>query len=134
MNIAITALGTATPIHRRPQTEVVEFMCNALNLDPAAQKRLHALYRITGIHARHSVLSDYTKSHGELSFFPNDSSLPFPSTASRMQVYRTHALPLALQAIADCGSRLADFDLHTITHLITSSCTGMYAPGLDIDI
>lgn len=134
MNVAITALGTATPTHQRPQTEVIQFMSTALSLDAAAQKRLQALYRATGINTRHSVLSDYNQSRGEFSFFSNNPADPFPSTASRMQAYRTHALPLALDAIADCCARLPHFNRETLTHLIAISCTGMYAPGLDIDI
>jgi predicted naringenin-chalcone synthase len=52
----------------------------------------------------------------------------FPTTASRMRAYETHALGLALQAIAGLG------DLGDITHLIAVSCTGFTAPGLDLQI
>jgi predicted naringenin-chalcone synthase len=55
----------------------------------------------------------------------------FPSTAKRMQVYQQQALPLASLAIEP----LLAGGLHSqITHLIVTSCTGFYAPGLDIDI
>ncbi len=52
----------------------------------------------------------------------------FPTTASRMRAYETHALDLALQAIAGLGA------LGDVTHLIAVSCTGFTAPGLDLQI
>lgn len=133
MDVAITSLGTAVPMHRGVQTDVVEFMCKVLSLNATAKKRLKALYRLTGIDFRHSVLEDYTSTEN-LSFFPENANAAFPSTSARMQIYKAQALPLALTAIADCIGSLADFDKQTLTHLITISCTGMYAPGLDIDI
>ncbi len=134
MNAAITALGTAIPNHCGTQSNVADFMSDLLALQAADRKRMKVLYRSTGITTRHSILSDYTKNHGELSFFPNNTSDNFPSTSTRMQVYRDHALPLALAAIDDCFSTRQPVDTNLLTHLIVVSCTGMYAPGLDIDI
>ena len=51
-----------------------------------------------------------------------------------MQIYKENALGLAINAINDCLSHVQSFKLSQITHLITVSCTGMYAPGLDIEI
>ena len=55
----------------------------------------------------------------------------FPGSAVRMARYRGAALPLALQAIARLGS---DSRLDRVTHLIVTSCTGFYAPGLDLEL
>ena len=51
-----------------------------------------------------------------------------------MQIYKDNALKLALNAIKNCVTQLQNFHIKEITHLITISCTGMYAPGLDIEI
>ena len=48
-----------------------------------------------------------------------------------MRRYRDTALPLALQAVAALGR---DTSLEGITHLIVTSCTGFYAPGLDLQL
>ncbi len=48
-----------------------------------------------------------------------------------MKIYEAHALDLAMAAINQ-GIDNAYFS--KITHLITVSCTGMYAPGLDIEL
>jgi predicted naringenin-chalcone synthase len=56
----------------------------------------------------------------------------FPSTGDRMKVYQREAPGLAMAAVAKI--RASGADLNRVTHLIVSSCTGFYAPGLDIDI
>ncbi len=127
----ITAIGTANPPFKRSQREAAELVSVALNLKPSERRLLKSIYKATGIEQRYSVLSDYCKKPGEFDFFPNDSSHAFPSTAERMKLYKDNALDLALTAIANC---LGQFKKSDITHLITVSCTGMYAPGIDIEI
>lgn len=134
MNIGIAAIGTAVPTFRGAQKKVVEFMGEALQLTATQIHRLQTLYQNSGIDYRHSVLDDFAKKRGEFNFFPNEKTAAFPSTAKRMEVYKQNALPLALQAIHNCFSSLKNFDPQEITHLITVSCTGMYAPGIDIEI
>ena len=48
-----------------------------------------------------------------------------------MQWYQQHAAQLSLQAITKC---VENFTGNNITHLITVSCTGMSAPGLDLEL
>lgn len=134
MDIAITGIGTAVPRFRSPQKKVVDFMAEALQLTATQVGRLEILYQNSGIDFRHSVLDDFAKKRGSYQFFPNKKTDKFPSTAKRMELYKQNALPLALQAIHDCFSSLKSFKPQQITHLITVSCTGMYAPGIDIEI
>lgn len=134
MTVAITSIGTANPELRGRQQDVTDFMAEALQLRPGEKRRLQSLYQATGIEYRHSVLDDFKKSRGEYTFFPNEIEAPFPSTSARMQIYQKFALPLALKAINACLQQQPEFDKNKITHLITVSCTGMYAPGLDIEI
>jgi predicted naringenin-chalcone synthase len=49
-----------------------------------------------------------------------------------MKTYQREAPVLALQAVE--ALRRRDDRLDRVTHLIVTSCTGFYAPGLDIDI
>jgi alpha-pyrone synthase len=55
----------------------------------------------------------------------------FPSTETRMRFYKDHAFTLARQAL-DALDLVALKD--DITHIIITSCTGFYAPGLDLEI
>jgi predicted naringenin-chalcone synthase len=51
-----------------------------------------------------------------------------------MEVYRDRAASLAEEAVRAAVQRLPGFDPKRITHLIVTSCTGLYAPGLDVDL
>lgn len=100
-------------------------------LDETERRKMHAVFRASAINTRYSVLNDYGKEN-DFTFYPNTKGLePFPSTAKRMQVYREYACTLSLNAIK---KSIDDAEIRQVTHLITVSCTGMYAPGLDIDI
>lgn len=133
MNSAIMAIGIANPIYKIKQSNAAEMTCQLLAADAKQRRVIKALYRFTGIEYRHSVLSDSCKQLSEFTFFPTDTDLPFPTTAKRLTIYKENALTLALQAVKDCIAQVK-IDLTEITHLITVSCTGMYAPGLDIEL
>ena len=109
-------------------------MSKALRLDADDERRLRALYRSTRIRQRHSVLPDYGAEPGHYTFYPNTPDLePFPAVSQRMRCYQQQAVPLAEAAIRDCLQE-STLPLSEITHLITVSCTGMYAPGPDIEL
>lgn len=129
------AIGTANPIHRIAQPQIADFMARALDFGEPDTRKLRALYRVSGIEHRYSVLPDYGRANGEYTFFPNTPNLePFPSVGQRMAVYRREALPLATESVRDCLRQVPDVAPASITHLVTVSCTGMYAPGLDIEL
>ena len=129
------AIGTANPTHRIAQAQIAEFMARALQFGEDETRKLRALYRVSGIAHRYSVLPDYGRPMGEYTFFPNTATLePFPSVGQRMAAYRRDALPLAVEAVRASLAQVPDVDAATITHLVTVSCTGMYAPGLDIEL
>jgi predicted naringenin-chalcone synthase len=56
----------------------------------------------------------------------------FPSTAARMHVYE-RAAPVLLRRTLDC-LRLTAAERDRIRHVIVTSCTGLYAPGLDFAV
>jgi predicted naringenin-chalcone synthase len=56
----------------------------------------------------------------------------FPSTGVRMRRYERHAPVLAMKAVSQLD--LPPAELQRITHLIVTSCTGLYAPGLDLEL
>ena len=55
----------------------------------------------------------------------------FPGTAARMRLFEAFAPKLAMEAVEKL---LRDEDRTRVTHLIVTSCTGFYAPGIDLDI
>jgi alpha-pyrone synthase len=56
----------------------------------------------------------------------------FPSTQERMKLFEKHAPDLAAHAVRKL--KLDAEALKRITHVIVTTCTGMYAPGVDFDI
>jgi predicted naringenin-chalcone synthase len=130
----ITSVGIAVPENRFDQSDIGKFMVNAMQLDYENSRKLQAVFRSSGIMQRYSVLEDYGKEE-DFSFYPNTHDFePFPSTEKRLTCYQQHAVKLSLTAVNDCIAKQQGFDLKSITHLIVVSCTGMYAPGLDIDL
>ncbi len=135
MEICITSIGTANPAHKLEQNVIADFMESAHQLNGSQAQRLKALYRATGIKERYTVLEDYAKKSGEFEFFGNNPGMePFPNTGKRMALYRTEALRLAISASKSCISASSHQGFEGISHIISVSCTGMYAPGIDIDL
>jgi predicted naringenin-chalcone synthase len=118
-------------MHR--QEEVLPFMHHIYALKEEAKRRLKFLYHQSGIQARYSVIADYSRPVREWKFYPPTENLePFPSLEQRMQWYNKYAAPLSVDAIRPCLA--GKIDPQQVTHLITVSCTGMSAPGLDLQI
>ncbi|RAU84034.1 type III polyketide synthase [Pontibacter arcticus] len=135
MKSYLCAIGTANPPHKIPQMQIADFMATALQFDETETRKLKALYRVSGIAHRYSVLQDYERQNGDFTFYPNHVTLdPFPTVQQRMDVYKEHAVNLSEEAVRNCLQQVPAVTLEELTHLITVSCTGMYAPGLDIEL
>ena len=132
-------LGTALPPHSSGQPAVKSFMSSLAAATLKGRRRdvtldfLEKIYASSGIAKRHSVLADYTKdSPADFRFFPPNWALePFPTTAARMEVFEKWSVDLAedacRKALRESGAKPAE-----ITHLIFTTCTGLFAPGPDI--
>ena len=102
-------------------------------LNESGQRKLQFLYRHSGIQHRYSIISDYSRPLPEWKFYsPSENLEPFPSLEQRMIWYNKHAAPLSVDAIRSCLAGKCRPE--EITHLITVSCTGMSAPGLDLQV
>jgi len=138
MRMTIMGLGTATPGEPIPQADLFELARLHNACGPAERARLKRIYRGTKVDQRHSVLSLLNNAspggiQSLVAFFgrsPRETPL---GTRQRMAVYREQALPLAEQscraALRNSKSKPAD-----ITHLVTVSCTGFDAPGVDLGL
>ena len=130
----ISSIGTSVPPNKIAQKDILRFMQRHLSLDSEGDKKLNVLYRASGIESRYSVLSDYAQEVSNYSFYPpNDVLEPFPDLEKRMDIYEREAIKLAVQAVKTCLQETNVLP-KDVTHLITVSCTGMYAPGIDIDL
>ncbi|MEP0712705.1 MAG: type III polyketide synthase, partial [Algoriphagus sp.] len=135
MSTAIVSIGLANPGKPIAQSSIASFMQKAHQLDELEARKLSFLYRKSGISSRHSVLSDFEKSDQEdFTFFPKSKDFePFPSTKARMEVFRKTAPELCRDAVTNCLAK-TETKPEEITHLILVSCTGMVAPGVELEL
>ncbi len=132
MPLSIHGLGTAIPEQTVNQTEstALSEWVSADNAERASLVR--RIQRRSQVQTRGSVLltGDAKQAiHQRLPFYGVDS----PSTATRMEAFRLHATSLALKASKHALAE-AQISANRITHLITISCTGFHAPGVDFDL
>jgi alpha-pyrone synthase len=128
----ILNIATALPPNRYDQNELSEFYSNSTD-DVAVKRKMRILTAKSGISTRYSVLKDYGEISDNYTFFPkNKHLLPTPSLTQRMVIFRKEALQLSIDAIQN----LPNFEQNKkqITHIITVTCTGLFAPGLDIEL
>lgn len=135
MHNHIVSIGTANPGEPIPQFRIGEFMKLAHGLTSAEARKLSFVYRVSGIETRYSVLTDFNYTDPtDFNFFPKNKELePFPTTKQRMKVFEERAAVMGIEAITKCLERTT-VRVGDITHLILVSCTGMYAPGVEMKI
>jgi predicted naringenin-chalcone synthase len=134
MSLALVGFGTALPEHRFTQAELADLHAGFCKLDTERERTLSALYRRSGVATRSSVVLAVSNGllAGRQSFYPpaRDADDRGPSTAARMSVYAEAAPDLALRAtrraLVDAG-----LSADAVSHLVTVSCTGFAAPGID---
>ena len=135
MSMAILGLATAEPARSIEQSEAARIAQTFLSEGREA-RLLPALFRRTQVRSRGSVLLEPRDGRGpKQSFYPPATGPTDrgPATALRMQRYAEESLPLA-EAAAARSLELAAVRPEAITHVITVSCTGFFAPGLDIGL
>ena len=117
------------------------------------ERVLNRIYRHSGIDTRHSVIGDYApvgigREHigdhstrtpgserdpnaGEGIFFdPQQGRFLSPGTGARNELYTHEARSLFSRVAAACMDH-STFSKQDVTHVITVSCTGFFAPGPD---
>lgn len=121
------------PSYCHQQMDILSFMQVVYASSEAEKRRMRFLYSQSGIKQRYSVIADYSRTVHDWKFYPQTENLePFPSLEQRMALYNRQAPLLSVDAIRNC---LHSVHSHKdITHLITVSCTGMSAPGLDLQV
>ena len=137
MLFTIRGLGLAIPAQSLSQEQAAEHAVEMWgnSIDRAAAVR--TLFRQAGVQRRHSVLLDSPEGEDLVSqsFYraasdPDDRG---PSTRVRMERYETEALKLSIDA-CERAIHSASIDRDVISHLVTVSCSGFSAPGVDIGL
>jgi alpha-pyrone synthase len=127
----INRIATAVPEHDVHRA----FISFAATLLPEGTMRnlFHRMARLSAIEHRYSFVDPLTSADGswkdvEQLYEPGN----FPVTARRMKFFERFAPQLARIALDKLS--LSEEDRRGVTHVIVTSCTGLYAPGLDFEV
>lgn len=129
----IISIGTAVPAHCHRQADILQFMQAVYAPGEVERRKLRFLYQHCGIDQRYSVIADYSLPATDWTFYPQTENLePFPGLEQRMDLFNKYAPALSVDAIRQCLEGVLHHN--DITHLITVTCTGLSAPGLDLQV
>jgi alkylresorcinol/alkylpyrone synthase len=126
---AILGIGTALPPVTIGQEAVRDLFASQPGLDRLGVRLVRAAFDHSAIETRHTVVADFD---GVPTGFldPQTGVIQRPTTGQRNELYAREAPGLfaaaARDALARSGVAAAD-----VTHVVTASCTGFFAPGPD---
>ena len=134
MSITLRGVSTVVPPTILVQEEVRDVFAGQPGLNRLAQRIVSTSFNVSGIETRHTVLDELSRdAHPDVPvFFDIDSGeLLLPGTKARNEIYADRATALYVEtgrAALDATPGIAASD---VTHVVTVSCTGFYAPGPD---
>ncbi len=101
---------------------------NAVYEDKTVIRKYKALQKSESLRAKHSVIPDFQADCKKPVLYKSKDFQP--GTAERMLVYEKESVGLAFAVSEDVISK-AGLQKKNITHIITVSCTGFSAPGVE---
>lgn len=129
--VYIHSIATRNPPHAYSQEEAGEMLGGQLEAGSRGHRLSQKIYRNSGIENRHSVISGHRPGEGDGLFFDKESGeFLHPSTGSRNDQYVAAAKPLFVET-ARAALEGSPFQAGDVTHVVTVSCTGFFAPGPD---
>lgn len=135
MSVYIHGIETAVPSTRYTQPFASELMQKTVATGDATRRMIRSIYQRSGIDQRHSVITDFQESAPDGLFFnPDGTTRPAPGTGARNQIYSREAHRLYVETARTLLDHNPQFQKQDITHVITVSCTGFFAPGPDYHV
>jgi predicted naringenin-chalcone synthase len=127
----INRIATAVPLYDVHRA-FIDY-ASSMVAEGTTRNLFRRMSRLSAIEHRYSVLPPVASSDGS---WRDAEDLyvrgNFPATARRMQLFERYAPQLAQRGLDKL--ELTEEERRGITHVIVTSCTGHYAPGLDFDI
>lgn len=133
MPARIRSIETRVPDTVLRQDDVRDIFRSQPNASRLAQRLIGAAFDASAIDTRHTVIAELggRTSDAEPVFFnADDGTIQNPGTGVRNDVY-TREAPALLVGSARAALEASGFSADDVTHVITVSCTGFFAPGPD---
>lgn len=137
MSVLLRSLETAVPATVLVQSEAKEVFAAQPGRSRLAQRLIGTAFDQSGIDTRYSVLEELSlarRSDAPVFFDSGTGEILSPSTGTRNALYAEHAEPLFVEAARRALDAAEGLDAGDVTHVVTVSCTGFYAPGPDYQI
>lgn len=122
-------IETASPPYKVSQIKAAGELKNRMTGSPAAGRLIDMAAAHSGIDQRFIVIPDADKDIDD-KFYSNNGKHISPDTKKRMDEYEKWSKILSKSAVQNLLSRTG-FNSGEINKIITISCTGFFAPGLD---
>ncbi|UOR00382.1 type III polyketide synthase [Leucobacter allii] len=128
MSTFLLSVGTAVPPARLDQARTRDFFAAQPGVDRLTSRLIGAAFDQSAIASRYSVIGEIGSRSTR--FSDDGARLRAPSTGERNALYRAEAPGLYAAASREALAR-AGVDAAEVTHVVTASCTGFFAPGPD---
>ncbi|GGI35938.1 naringenin-chalcone synthase [Cnuibacter physcomitrellae] len=133
----IRSIGTAVPPTVIMQPEARDVFAAQPGLGRLGERLVRTSFDQSGIETRHTVLTELDASaeaepSGPAVFYDRSSGLLLdPGTGLRNDLYAAVTSELVVEAARSALADVPDLSAADITHVVTVSCTGFFAPGPD---
>jgi len=122
-------ISTASPPYKVTQEKASAELKKRMGVRPAIGRLIEAASVHSGIDSRYFIIPD-AEENVEKKFYSNNGSYIKPDTQVRMNEYEKWVKLLSKEAVGKLIEE-NNFNPAKIERLITISCTGFFAPGLD---
>lgn len=127
-------IATCVPEQSYSQDFLRDQMKRYIAREESTRRIIHRIYSRSGIQKRHTVIDDFNANGDPRLFFQEDGALTVPSTGRRNRHYTDRAKPLFAETAHKTIAENESFRKEDITHIITVSCTGFFAPEPGFEI
>ncbi|WP_441000999.1 type III polyketide synthase [Fodinibius sp. SL11] len=124
----IQNISTVVPERSYDQTFLRDRMKEYISNKDITQRIIHRIYSNSGINKRHTVIPDFNANGDPRFFFQENGTLNVPSTGARNELYTQKAKELFVETARQTIEETPSVNRDDITHVITVSCTGFFAP------
>ncbi len=122
-------ISTAIPPYKVSQQRAGYELKKRMGVKPSVGRLIDSAITHSGIESRYIVIPDAEDSEAD-KFYSKDEDYFKPDTESRMRLYEKWSKILAADSV-DAILNKTNCDSGKIKRLITISCTGFFAPGID---
>ncbi len=130
MNSTIFALSAVVPSYLYEQQTLAEQSIAIFSLNQEKAKQVNRIYQNSAIEKRYLVTGDFHKPREEWEFWGSEYPQTIPGMTERNLRYKKDAPELAEKAARQVLEKWGG-EGKRITHVISVSCTGIIAPGIE---